>query len=155
MTTERFSVNRAAAFVGQELGTSDWIMMSQSRIGQFAECTNDHQWIHVDVERAKRETPFGGTIAHGYLTLAMLADTMFEVVVNPAGISQVLNYGLDRVRFLTPVKAGSRIRNRIKLLAAEPKEGGRLLLTTENTVEIDGETKPALIAIALFMVVGP
>lgn len=154
MATERFSVNRAAAFVGQELGTSDWITMSQSRIDQFAECTNDHQWIHVDVERAKRETPFGGTIAHGYLTLATLADTMFEVVVNPAGISQVLNYGLDRVRFLTPVKAGSRIRNRIKLLAAEPKEGGRLLLSTENTVEIDGEAKPALIAVALFMVVG-
>jgi acyl dehydratase len=155
MTTDRFSLNSADTFIGKELGTSKWTVISQARIQQFAECTNDHQWIHVDVERAKRETPFGGTIAHGYLTLAMLADTMFEVVVNPAGITQVLNYGLDRVRFLTPVKAGSRIRNRIKLLAAEPKESGRLLLTTENTIEIDGEAKPALIAIALFMVVGP
>jgi acyl dehydratase len=103
----------------------------------------------------KRETPFGSTIAHGYLTLAMLAETLFEVVVKPAGISQVLNYGLDRVRFLAPVKAGSRIRNRIKLLAAEPKGGCRSLLTTENTIEIEGEAKPALIAIALVMAVGP
>lgn len=129
--------------------------MSQARINQFAECTNDHQWIYVDVERAKRETSFGGTIAYGYLTLAMLAEILFEVVVKPAGVSQVLNYGLDRMRFLAPVKAGSRIRNRIKLLAAEPKDGGRLLLTTENTVEIEGEGKPALIAIALVMAVGP
>ena len=127
----------------------------QTRINQFAECTNDYQWIHVDVERAKRETSFGGTIAYGYLTLAMLAEILFEVVVKPAGVSQVLNYGLDRMRFLAPVKAGSRIRNRIKLLAAEPKDGGRLLLTTENTVEIEGEGKPALIAIALVMAVGP
>jgi len=89
------------------------------------------------------------------LTLAMLAETLFEMVVKPAGTSQVLNYGLDRVRFLAPVKAGSRIRNRIKLLPAEPKDGGRLLLTTENTVEIEGEGKPALIAIALVMAVGP
>lgn len=129
--------------------------MSQARINQFAECTNDHQWIYVDVERAKRETSFGGTIAYGYLTLAMLAEILFEVVVKPAEVSQVLNYGLDRMRFLAPVKAGSRIRNRIKLLAAEPKDGGRLLLTTENTVEIEGEGKPALIAIALVMAVGP
>jgi acyl dehydratase len=155
MTTDRFSVHNAGAFVGKELGTSDWTLISQTRIQQFAECTNDHQWIHVDVERAKRETPFGSTIAHGYLTLAMLAETLFEVVVKPAGISQVLNYGLDRVRFLAPVKAGSRIRNRIKLLAAEPKGGCRSLLTTENTIEIEGEAKPALIAIALVMAVGP
>jgi acyl dehydratase len=154
MTTDRFSVDSASAFVGKELGTSDWTLISQTRIQQFAECTNDHQWIHVDVERAKRETPFRSTIAHGYLTLAMLAETLFEVVVKPAGISQVLNYGLDRVRFLAPVKAGSRIRNRIKLLAAEPKGGCRSLLTTENTIEIEGEAKPALIAIALVMAVG-
>jgi acyl dehydratase len=155
MTNDRFSLASVDEFVGKELGTSDWTLISQARIQQFAECTNDHQWIHVDVERSKRETPFGGTIAHGYLTLAMLAGSLFEVVFTPAGISQVLNYGLDRVRFLAPVKVGSRIRNRIKLLAAEPKDGGRLLLTTENTIEIEGEAKPALIAIALFMIVGP
>jgi acyl dehydratase len=80
MTTERFSLNGAGAFIGKDLGTSDWITMSQARINQFAECTNDYQWIHVNVERAKRETPFGSTIAHGYLTLAMLAETLFEVV---------------------------------------------------------------------------
>jgi acyl dehydratase len=155
MTTDRFSLNSADAFIGKELGTSDWILISQDRIQQFAECTNDHQWIHVDVERAKRETPLGSTIAHGYLTLAMLAETTFEIVVKPAGISQSLNYGFDRVRFMAPVKAGSRIRNRVKLLAAEPKDGGRFLLTTENTIEIEGEAKPALVAIALVMAVGP
>lgn len=154
MTTEQFSLNGAGAFLART-----WARPTgspcQTRINQFAECTNDYQWIHVNVERAKRETSFGGTIAYGYLTLAMLAEILFEVVVKPAEVSQVLNYGLDRMRFLAPVKAGSRIRNRIKLLAAEPKDGGRLLLTTENTVEIEGEGKPALIAIALVMAVGP
>jgi acyl dehydratase len=125
--------------------------MNQQRIDQFAECTEDHQWIHVDAERAKRDSPLGTTIAHGYLTLAMLAPSTFEVVVKPAGISQALNYGLDRVRFIAPVRAGSRVRNRIKLLAAEDKGGGRMLLTTENTIEIEGEAKPALIATALVM----
>jgi acyl dehydratase len=155
MHAEGFSLINAAEFVGQDLGVSDWVTMSQERIDQFAECTGDHQWIHVDVERAKRETPLRSTIAHGYLTLAMLAQSTFEIVVKPAGISQALNYGLDRVRFLAPVKAGSRVRNRIKLLAAEDKGKGRFLLTTENTIEIEGEGKPALIANALVMAVSP
>lgn len=125
--------------------------MDQQRIDQFAECTEDHQWIHTDIERAKRDSPLGTTIAHGYLTLAMLAPSTFEVVIKPAGINQALNYGLDRVRFIAPVKAGSRVRNRIKLLAAEARGDGRMLLTTENTIEIEGEPKPALIATALVM----
>ena len=151
MPSDGFNLATMEAFVGRELGVSGWVTMNQQRIDQFAECTEDHQWIHVDAERAKRDSPLGTTIAHGYLTLAMLAPSTFEVVVKPAGISQALNYGLDRVRFIAPVRVGSRVRNRIKLLAAEDKGGGRMLLTTENTIEIQGEAKPALIATALVM----
>jgi acyl dehydratase len=151
MTAQKFSLANVETFIGRELGVSDWVTINQERIDQFAECTEDRQWIHVDVERAKDDSPLGTTIAHGYLTLATLAPTTFEVVVKPAGISQALNYGLDRVRFIAPVKAGSRVRNRIKLLAAEARGDGRMLLTTENTIEIEGEPKPALIATALVM----
>jgi acyl dehydratase len=151
MPSDGFNLASMEAFVGRELGVSGWVTLNQQRIDQFAECTEDHQWIHVDAERAKRDSPLGTTIAHGYLTLAMLAPSTFEVVVKPAGISQALNYGLDRVRFIAPVRVGSRVRNRIKLLAAEDKGGGRMLLTTENTIEIEGEAKPALIATALVM----
>jgi|SRR6516164_2319922 acyl dehydratase len=150
MPIEKFSLANSKAFVGRELGVSGWVTIDQQRIDQFAKCTEDHQWIHVDVDRAKRDSPLGTTIAHGYLTLA---PSTFEVVVKPVGISQALNYGLDRVRFITPVKAGSRVRNRIKLLAAEDKGEGRMLLTTENTLEIEGENKPALIANALVMAI--
>ena len=140
--------------VGRELGVSDWNLVDQARINQFAECTGDHQWIHIDVERAKRESPYGTTVGHGYLLLSMIAPTSFEVFVKPAGIAAVLNYGIDRVRFIAPVKAGSRVRNRIRLLAAEDRGNGRTLITTENTLEIEGEAKPALIAQALTMAVG-
>jgi acyl dehydratase len=148
---EGFSLIKATDFIGKELGVSDWVTMGQDRTDQFAECTGDHQWIHVDPERARRESPFGTTVAHGYLTLAMLAPSFLEVVAKPARISQAVNYGLDRVRFIAPVRSGSRIRNRIKLLAAEKKGDGRVLLTTKNTIEIEGEGKPALIASALVM----
>jgi acyl dehydratase len=137
MSTEHLSLANIEAFVGRELGTSQWMTLDQRRIDEFADCTGDRQWIHVDVERARRESPLGTTIAHGYLTLAMIAQSTFDVLVEPAGITQALNYGLDRVRFLAPVKSGARVRNRIKLLAAEPKGDGRFLLTTENTIEID------------------
>jgi len=140
------------ARVGQELGVSDWLTIDQSRIDQFAECTGDRQWIHVDVERARRESPFGAPVAHGYLTLSLLAPTALEILVRPAGITQAFNYGLDRVRFIAPVKVGSRIRNRIKLVSVDEKPGSRALLTTENTIEIEGEDKPALTAVALAMV---
>ena len=151
MPTQEFSLANVGAFVGRELGVSAWVTMDQQRIDQFADCTEDHQWIHTDVERAKRDSPLGTTIAHGYLTLAMLAPSTFEVVIKPAGINRALNYGLDRVRFIAPVQAGSRVRNRIKLLGAEARGDGRMLLTTENTIEIEGEPKPALIATALVM----
>jgi acyl dehydratase len=151
MSTERFSLSNIGAFVGRELGVSQWTTLDQRRIDEFADCTGDRQWIHVDVERARRESPLGTTIAHGYLTLAMIAQSTFEVLIEPAGIAQALNYGLERVRFIAPVKSGARVRNRIKLLAGEPKGDGRFLLTTENTIEIEHEPKPALIAQVLVM----
>jgi acyl dehydratase len=152
MSGKGFSLNNAADLVGEELGVSDWTALTQQRIDQFADCTGDHQWIHVDVQRAKRESPFGSTVAHGYLTLSLLGPTTFDLIVRSSDISQALNYGLDRVRFIAPVKAGSRVRNRVKLVAVENKGNGRVLLTTENTMEIEGEDKPALIATALVMV---
>ena len=105
-------------------------------------------------ERAARESPFGGTIAHGFLTLALLAPTTFEILVANVALKQALNYGLDKVRFIAPVRAGKRVRNHIKITAVEDKGGGRFLVTTENTIEIDGEEKPALVAIALVMLMG-
>jgi acyl dehydratase len=152
MSSERYQVSTLSQFVGQELGVSPWLTVDQRRINEFADCTGDQQWIHVDVERAKQQSPFGSTIAHGYLTLALLAAMQMEIGIVPAGVSQVLNYGLDRVRFIAPVKAGARIRNRVVLLAAEPQDKGRFLLTFQNTVEIEGGTKPALIAQTLALV---
>jgi acyl dehydratase len=146
MSRAQYDVSTLGQFVGQELGVSDWLTVDQNRINEFADCTGDRQWIHVDVERAKRESPLGSTIAHGYLTLSLLPAMLQEVGIVPEGVSQVLNYGLDRVRFIAPVKAGARIRTRVVLLAAGPQVEGRFLLTFKNTVEIEGETKPALIA---------
>ena len=146
MSRERYDVSTLEQFVGQELGVSDWLAVDQERINEFADCTGDHQWIHVDVERAQRESPLGSTIAHGYLTLSLLAAMQIEIGIIPAGVSQALNYGLDRVRFIAPVKAGARIRTRVVLVAVDPQGKGRLLLKTQSTVEIEGETKPALIA---------
>jgi len=135
--------------VGEEIGASSWTLLDQARINEFAHCTGDHQWIHVDAERAARESPFGGTIAHGFLTLSLLAPTGFEVLLARIAPKSVVNYGVDKVRFVSPVRSGKRVRNRIKIAAVEPKGGGRYLVTTENTMEIEGETRPALIASAL------
>jgi len=152
MSIEGYTLTTVQQFVGRELGVSAWITIDQARINEFAECTNDHQWIHVDVERSNRESPFGTTIAHGYLTLSLLAPLQFEVGVIPDDARQAVNYGLERVRFMTPVKAGARIRMRVVLLSTEDKGKGRVLLKTKNTFEIEGEEKPALIAESLAMV---
>ena len=148
-----YSIATISQYVGQELGVSEWITIDQERINHFADFTGDHQWIHVDVERAKRESLFGTTIAHGYLTLSLAAALSMELGIIPAGVSEALNYGLDKVRFLAPVKSGSRVRDRVVLLAAEPQSKGRILLKFRNTIEIEGEAKPALIADALSLLV--
>lgn len=153
MSLENYRVETLGDFVGRELGVSDWVVVDQQRIDAFAECTGDRQWIHVDVERAKRESPFGGTIAHGYLTLSLLASLAMEIGIVPKDASAGLNYGLDKVRFMTPVKAGARVRNRVTLESAENKGGGRVLVKTMNTLEIEGEDKPALVAQTLAMLI--
>lgn len=152
MSQTRITPADLAARVGQEIGTSSWILVDQPRINAFADCTEDRQWIHVDVERATRESPYKAPIAHGYLTLSLLAPTMGEIVATRIDAKQFVNYGLDKVRFLAPVRAGKRVRCQVTLVAVEDKAGGRWLLTTENRVEIEGEDKPALIATALVMV---
>ena len=138
-------------FVGKELGVSSWITLDQARINEFARCTQDDQWIHLDVERAATESPFGGTIAHAFLSLSMIPATIYELVAGRLQVAAMLNYGLDRTRFMSPVKAGQRVRNRLKVVAVEDKGAGRWLLTTENTFEIEGQEKPAIVAISLGM----
>ena len=135
--------------VGEEMGVSSWIMLDQARITEFAHCTGDHQWIHVDDERAARESRFGGTIAHGFLTLALIAPTTFEVMSGRITPKSVVNYGVEKVRFHAPVRSGKRVRNRIRLSAVEDRGNGRYLVTTDNTIEIEGEVRPALQASAL------
>jgi len=148
---DTFSLANAATFIGRELGVTGWTAIEQSRVDEFARCTGDDQWIHVDAERASRESPWGTTVAHGYLTLALLAPGAFEVFIRPVGASRAFNYGLEKVRFLAPVKCGSRVRTRIRLLGVQTKAEGQLLLTTENTVEIEGSDKPALVAQTLLL----
>lgn len=145
------SVATLADKVGQELGVSPWRVIEQDRIDRFAAATDDHQWIHVDQARAAGG-PFGTTIAHGFLTLSLLAPTAYQVMADIFAGATAFNYGLDKVRFINPVKVGARVRNRIKLLSVEPKGEGRWLLTSENTFEIEGEDKPALIAVSLVMI---
>ena len=138
-------VNELKGFIGKELGCSDWLVIDQQRIDQFAECTGDHQFIHVDPEAAG-QTPFGGTIAHGFLTLSLASAMSYDAVKPLDGVVMGVNYGFDKLRFLAPVPAGSRVRGRFKLLSAEDKGGGRWLIKHELTIEIDGADKPALIA---------
>lgn len=142
---------RLRASIGGDLGTSSWITLDQARIEAFAHCTDDLQWIHLDVERAARESPFGGTVAHGFLTLSLLAPTAGEVLIAGAPLRQAVNYGLEKVRFLAPVRAGRRVRNRLRVTAVDDKGDGRFLVTTENTMEIEGDDKPALVATALVL----
>ena len=155
MTTSTFSFATLSDWIGKELGTSRWVTVDQDRINEFARSTGDHQWIHVDVERAKKESPFGGPVAHGYLTLSLLADASMNIGVVPKDAVAALNYGLDKVRFLAPVKAGSRLRTHITLAEVKDQAGGRKLVKLLNTIEIEGQAKPALIAETLIVLVGP
>ncbi len=139
--------------VGSELGVSDWMVVDQERINEFADCTGDRQWIHVDVDRARRESPFGGPVAHGYLTLSLIGPLSLDVGVVPSDAAAGFNYGLDKVRFLAPVPAGRRVRLRIVLDNVDEKNDGQLLVKTRNTIEIENSDKPALIADALALLV--
>jgi acyl dehydratase len=139
------SIEEAVEVVGQELATSDWITIDQERISAFADATDDHQWIHVDVERAKTESPYRSTIAHGFLTLSLipgLSKDNYRVDNAKMGI----NYGLNKVRFLAPVPTGSRIRLRSELIDAKKVNETTVDLTVRQTVELDGSDKPAAVA---------
>ncbi|EFL87704.1 MaoC family dehydratase [Ahrensia sp. R2A130] len=141
---------------GTELGASGWTTISQEMINSFAETTGDKQWIHIDVERAQKESPFGGPIAHGYLTLSLLAPMSYDIGAAPEGAAAAINYGSDKLRFLAPVPAGSKVRAHQSFVSFEDKGNRMYLMTVENKVEIEGSDKPALIARSLTMfVAGP
>jgi acyl dehydratase len=131
--------------VGSEIGVSDWILIDQARIDAFAEITEDHQFIHVDPERAAK-TPFRGCVAHGFLTLSLLSRMADGVMLRPESLRMAVNYGFDKVRFMGPVRAGKRVRGRFRMLSAEEKRASQWQITYEVTVEIEDEEKPALIA---------
>jgi acyl dehydratase len=139
------SLDAIRAQVGNEIGMSDWILVDQARITAFADATEDHQFIHVD-PAAAAQTPFGGTIAHGFLSLSLLSRMAADVMQVPDSMKMAVNYGLDRVRFIAPVRAGSRVRGRFTLDAVEDKAPGQLLMRHNVTVEIENQAKPALTA---------
>jgi acyl dehydratase len=141
MATET-SIDKLSDLAGQELGASDWLLIDQDRVNAFADATLDHQWIHIDVERANKE--MGGPIAHGYLTLSLI-PYLGKDILKISGVSRGINYGLNKVRFTNMVRVGSKVRAVQKLLSVEARGGG-VQLTSEVTIEIEGETRPACIA---------
>ncbi|MNO80274.1 putative enoyl-CoA hydratase 1 [compost metagenome] len=142
----KYHYDTAEQFVGKALGTSDWETMGQARIDTFAECTGDHQWIHVDQERCRNESPFGTTIAHGFLNLSLLGGLMMQMGVMPAGVRHLVNAGVNNVRFRGPVRAGKRVRACVSVHAVADKGEGRKLLTLLAQLEVEGELEPALSA---------
>jgi acyl dehydratase len=141
------SLSELPALVGHEVAVSDWITVTQEQVNLFAQATGDHQWIHVDVERAK-QGPFGGPIAHGFLTLSLIPK-FFESAIEIRNTRMGVNYGLNRVRFTSPVPVGSRLRGRMKLLACEPIDNGGMQMTWDVTVEREGAAKPVCVAESL------
>ena len=146
------SLDQIRARAGSEVGVSSWLKVDQGRIEAFADATEDRQFIHVDPDAAAR-TPFGGTIAHGFLTLSLLSRMAAEATLVPEGLKMAVNYGFDRIRFLAPVRSGSQVRGRFTLDSIEEKAPGQWLLRHTVTVEIEGEEKPALTAVWLALIV--
>ncbi len=143
------TMNDARALVGEEIGLSDWAVIDQNRIDQFAEATTDYQWIHVDTERAARELPDGKTIAHGYLTLALI-PALTGNFIEVENLTRAINFGLNKVRFYAPVTTGARVRARVNVLKAQ-RRAGALLLTSVVRIEVEGVRKPACVAETLGM----
>jgi acyl dehydratase len=139
------SIQSLKDYVGREIAVTEWLTVSHERINQFADATGDHQWIHVDAERARRESPYGATIAHGFLTLSLISHFLREAVRLPASVRQTINYGLNRVRFPAPVRAGEKIRARIRLQSCK-KLPGSVEVIYEITVEAEGGEKPCCVA---------
>ena len=147
------TLDELRAAVGTEIGLSEWRVVDQTMIDKFADATDDHQFIHVDPERAMAEAPFGGTIAHGFLTVALLSTFAFEALPGIVGATIGINYGFDKLRFLTPVKSGAKVRARFKLASADIRKSGRVLNTYEVALEIEGSISPALKATWLTLAV--
>jgi acyl dehydratase len=143
MSTKLHGPDDVRAAVGQHLGHSEWLTIDQERVNTFADATGDHQWIHVDVERANRESPFGGPIAHGYLTMS-LSNLFLPQIVEVTGFTAGVNYGVNKVRFMTPVLVGSRVRGGVELLEVTDVPGG-IQTIMKITIEIDGAPKPACV----------
>ena len=144
------TVEDIEAAAGQEIGTTDWVEIDQDRVDRFADATGDHQWIHIDVERATRE--IGGPIAHGYLTLSLIPH-LSAGLLPVKGVTRGINYGSDKVRFTSMVRVGKRVRLRQKLIGAEPKSGG-VQIKNECTIEIEGEDRPACVAETISVIYG-
>jgi acyl dehydratase len=142
----RISLAAYQAMVGKEIGVSSWHLIDQSRIDVYADVIEDHQFIHVDPDRAKKETAFGGTVAHGFLTMSLLSIMSYEVMPVIEGTTMGVNYGFDKLRFISPVRAGRRVRGRFTLAEAKLRKDKELQSRTNVTVEIEGEYKPALVA---------
>jgi acyl dehydratase len=141
------------SLAGRALAPSDWIVIDQARVDAFAACTGDHQLIHVDPARAARETPFGGTVAHGFLLLSLVGGHPPADFPWPADMALALNYGLDKVRFLAPVRVGARVRLHTKILDVREKDPGRWLLRQEKTLEVEGQPAPAMVAESLALLI--
>lgn len=137
------------SLVGQEIGVSDWVQITQERVNQFADATGDHQWIHIDVERAKKESPFGGPIAHGYLTLSLIPWLSAQLMA-VEGVKLGVNYGSNRMRFMSPVPVGASLRLGAKLLSVEEVPGGWAQSIVEFTLETEGSTKPSCVSETIF-----
>ena len=154
----RAVIEKMRTLIGSEIGVSEWFLIDQKRIDQFAECTEDSQWIHVDAERAARG-PFGKTIAPGFLALALISamSKSKQIAFDESQVAMLINYGLDKVRFITPIPVDSRIRSRMVLLQVEEKTPGNVFITTRHTMEIEGQDKPACVAeiIGLFVLNQP
>jgi acyl dehydratase len=147
-----YSTRTLKDFVGCDFGSSDPITVDQERINAFADVTGDHQWIHVDVERTKKESPFGGPVAHGFLTLSLLAAAVASAGVVPADAKGALNYGLDNIRFIAPVPAGKRVSANFKLIGVDDKGPKGQLLRIAATLNVDGSAKPAVVGELLALV---
>ena len=140
------NLNNLPNLIGKELGVSDWLLIDQNRINQFADCTEDHQFIHVDEKRALKETPFGGTIAHGFLSLSLLSKLSYEIAIELENVKMGINYGFEKIRFVQPVPSDSKIRARFVLNNVIERKPGQWMLTYGIAIEIQGQDKPAVIA---------
>lgn len=152
MTADRLTPKALKDLVGKEVGLSDWLVVTQDRVNAFAACTGDRQWIHVDRDRAAKG-PLGGTVAHGFLLLSLLPQFLAESALFRRQCRMAVNYGLNRVRFVSPVLTGARVRNRAVLKEVARKGFRRMLVTVENTIEIEGEKRPAAVAETLVLIV--